>query len=122
MDIKKLVEKQKEFFQKGNQLDINFRREMLIKLKKIIKDNEQEIVNALKKDLNKSEFESYLSEIAMVYEEINLHIKNIQKWSKRKRVSSSFMFFEDKITVFPLSSVKVALVVPGNTSFLNEGL
>lgn len=34
MDIKKLVDKQKELFQKGSQLDINFRREMLIKLKK----------------------------------------------------------------------------------------
>jgi len=96
MEIKDLMNKQKEYFQKGKQLDINFRRENLIKLKKIIKDNEQDITNALKKDLNKSEFESYLSEIAMVYEEINIYLKNIEKWSKRRRVKSSFMLFPSK--------------------------
>jgi len=117
MDIKKLVNSQKEFFQKGKQLDINFRREMLIKLKKIIKDNEQEIVNALKKDLNKSEFESYLSEIAMIYEEINLHIKNIQKWSKRKRVSSSFMFFPSQNYIEKEPYGTVLIIGPFNYPF-----
>ena len=117
MDIKKLVDKQKELFQKGSQLEINFRREMLIKLKKIIKENEQEIVNALKKDLNKSEFESYLSEIAMVYEEINLHIKNIQKWSKRKRVSSSFMFFPSQNYIEKEPYGTVLIIGPFNYPF-----
>ena len=55
MEINELMSKQKEYFQKGKQLDINFRKQNLIKLKRIIKDNEQEIINALKKDLNKSE-------------------------------------------------------------------
>jgi aldehyde dehydrogenase (NAD+) len=117
MNIKKLVDEQKEFFQKGNQLDIKFRREKLIKLKKIIKENEQEIVNALKKDLNKSEFESYLSEIAMVYEEINLHIKNIQKWSKRKRVSSSFMFFPSQNYIEKEPYGTVLIIGPFNYPF-----
>jgi len=85
MGIEEVVNKQKEYLKNGRQLDINFRKENLIKLKIIIKDNEQGIINAIKKDLNKSEFESYLSEIAMVYEEINVHLKNIKKWSKIKR-------------------------------------
>ncbi|OOM81505.1 aldehyde dehydrogenase [Clostridium puniceum] len=117
MDIKKLVHKQKEFFQKGKQLDINFRKEMLIKLKKIIKDNEQKILNAIKKDLNKSEFESYLSEVAMVYEEINLHIKNIQKWSKRKRVSSSFVFFPSQNYIEKEPYGTVLIIGPFNYPF-----
>lgn len=117
MDIKKLVHKQKEFFQKGKQLDINFRKEMLIKLKKIIKDNEQKILNAIKKDLNKSEFESYLSEVAMVYEEINLHIQNIQKWSKRKRVSSSFVFFPSQNYIEKEPYGTVLIIGPFNYPF-----
>jgi aldehyde dehydrogenase (NAD+) len=96
MEIKELIGKQKKFFEKGMQLDINFRKENLIKLKRIVKQNEQEIMNALRKDLHKSEFESYLSEVAMVYEEINLHMKNISKWSKRKNINSSLMFFPSR--------------------------
>ena len=34
MGIKELMNKQKEYFEKGRQLDINFRKENLIKLKK----------------------------------------------------------------------------------------
>lgn len=78
MGFRELVNKQKKFFKKGMQFDINFRKENLKKLKKVVKDNEAEIIDALIDDLNKSEFESYLSEIAMVYEEINLHLKNIK--------------------------------------------
>ena len=75
MEINELMSKQKEYFQNGRQLDINYRKENLIKLKRIVKNNEQEIINAIKKDLNKSEFESYLTEIGVLYEEINMHLK-----------------------------------------------
>jgi aldehyde dehydrogenase (NAD+) len=117
MEIKELMNKQKEYFQKGKQLNINFRKENLIKLKKIIKDNEQDITNALKKDLNKSEFESYLSEISMVYEEINIHLKNIEKWSKRRRVKSSFMLFPSKNYIEKEPYGTVLIIGPFNYPF-----
>lgn len=117
MEIKELVNKQKEHFQKGKQLDINFRKQNLIKLKKIVKDNEQEIINALKKDLNKSEFESYLSEIGVLYEEINMHIKNIEKWSKRKGVKSSVMFFPSKNYIVKEPYGTVLIIGPFNYPF-----
>lgn len=117
MEIENLINKQKEFFQNGKTSNIDFRRETLIKLKKLIKDNEQEIIKALKMDLNKSEFESYLSEIAMVYEEINLHIKNIKKWSKRKRARSSFMFFPSKNYIEKEPYGTVLIIGPFNYPF-----
>lgn len=117
MEIKELVNKQKEYFQNGEQLNINFRKQNLIKLKRIIKDNEQEIINALKKDLNKSEFESYLTEINMLYEEINMHIKNIKKWSKRKRVKSSVMFFPSKNYIVKEPYGTVLIIGPFNYPF-----
>ena len=117
MEIKELVNKQKEYFQKGKQLDINFRKQSLIKLKRIITDNEQEIINALKKDLNKSEFESYLTEIGVLYEEINMHLKNINKWSKRKRVRSSIMFFPSKNYIVKEPYGTVLIIGPFNYPF-----
>lgn len=117
MEIRELVNKQKDYFQKSSQFDMNFRKQNLIKLKKIIKDNEQAIISAVKKDLNKSEFESYLSEISMVYEEINMHLKNIKKWSKRKRVKSSFMFFPSKNYIEKEPYGTILIIGPFNYPF-----
>ncbi|KEI78106.1 aldehyde dehydrogenase [Clostridium botulinum A2 117] len=87
-NIRNILEKQKSFFDKGYTKDINFRIEALKKLKHNIKINENNIFKALKIDLNKSEFETFITEIGIVYDEINGAIKNIKKWSKPKKVKT----------------------------------
>ncbi|MCS4472138.1 aldehyde dehydrogenase [Clostridium botulinum] len=85
--------KTEEFFDKGYTKDINFRIEALKKLKHNIKINENNIFKALKIDLNKSEFETFITEIGIVYDEINGAIKNIKKWSKPKKVKTPITNF-----------------------------
>lgn len=72
MDINKLVKNQKEFFETGKTKDVNFRIESLNKLYDAIKKYEKEIYEALKNDLNKSQFESYMTEIGMVLSDLKL--------------------------------------------------
>ncbi len=88
-----MLKKQKSFFEKGYTKDINFRIETLKKLKHNIKMNENNIFKALKIDLNKSEFETFITEIGIVYDEINGAIKNIKKWSKPKKVKTPITNF-----------------------------
>ncbi|MCS4461352.1 aldehyde dehydrogenase [Clostridium botulinum] len=85
--------KTEEFFDKGYTKDINFRIEALKKLKHNIKINENNIFKALKIDLNKSQFETFITEIGIVYDEINGAIKNIKKWSKPKKVKTPITNF-----------------------------
>ena len=94
---KEIFDKQKSFFRSGRTLDINFRIEQLKKLKEVIKSKEEQILEALNEDLRKSRFEGYITEISMVYEEINLSIRGLRGWSRNKRVKSP-------ITVFPARS------------------
>ncbi|EPY2280855.1 aldehyde dehydrogenase [Clostridium sporogenes] len=91
--IRDMLKKQKSFFEKGYTKDINFRIEALKKLKHNIKMNEKNIFKALKIDLNKSEFETFITEIGIVYDEINGAIKNIKKWSKSKKVKTPITNF-----------------------------
>ncbi|MGD9678654.1 MAG: aldehyde dehydrogenase [Vulcanibacillus sp.] len=84
--ISNLIKKQREYFNSGKTLDRLFRVNSLRRLKEAIKENEQLIIEALKIDLNKSEFESYLSEIGFIYEEINHAISNIHRWTSSKSV------------------------------------
>ncbi|ACQ54449.1 aldehyde dehydrogenase [Clostridium botulinum] len=91
--IRDMLKKQKSFFDKGYTKDINFRIEALKKLKHNIKINENNIFKALKIDLNKSEFETFITEIGIVYDEINGAIKNMKKWSKPKKVKTPITNF-----------------------------
>ncbi len=92
-NIRNILEKQKSFFDKGYTKNINFRIEALKKLKHNIKINENNIFKALNIDLNKSEFETFITEIGIVYDEINGAIKNIKKWSKPKKVKTPITNF-----------------------------
>ena len=56
MELKELLKKQKNYFFDGNTLNIDFRRKTLINLKNIISENEEKILEALNKDLRKSNF------------------------------------------------------------------
>lgn len=92
-NIKSLVKQQNDFFLTGKTKSLRFRKEQLIKLKDLIESHEQEIFNSLHKDFRKPEFESYLSENGFVIEEINMFLKKLGKWTKKKRLPSNLVNF-----------------------------
>ncbi|MBL6590500.1 MAG: aldehyde dehydrogenase family protein [Flavobacteriaceae bacterium] len=100
-NISKKYEKQKKFFNSGTSKSIQYRINSLKKLKKNISLNENEIINALNSDLGKSETETFFSEIALIYIEINLALKNVKRWSKKRKVSSSLINFLSSDYIIP---------------------
>lgn len=92
-DINKIVEKQKKYFKSGETLGLDFRLNALKKLKNSIINREKEILDALKKDLNKSAFEAFECEVGLVLDEINYAIKNLPQWVKIKKVRTPIMHF-----------------------------
>ena len=79
MDIHEIVESEKHFFRTGVTRGVDFRIDMLKKFRKAIIENDELISAALKADLNKQPFESYMCETGLLLEEINLHIKRLQE-------------------------------------------
>jgi aldehyde dehydrogenase (NAD+) len=69
-NYKILVQNQKSFFRTNKTKDIGFRLDALQKLRNAIKKYEQELMDALKADLNKSEFDAYSTEIGFVLKEM----------------------------------------------------
>ncbi len=83
-----LINQQREFFNTGKTLDVDFRISALKRLKLEIQRQEMNIEHVLKKDLGKSKFETYLGEVGSILVEIDYHIKNLKKWVKPKRVKT----------------------------------
>lgn len=116
-EIKNIFSDQRKFFDSGKSKDIDLRIKQLKTLKKIIKENEKEILQALKDDLGKSNFEAYATEIGLVYDEINLHIKNVRKWSKREKRSSPIVYYPSKSYIYKEPYGVTLIIGPFNYPF-----
>lgn len=105
----KLTEAQKQFFETGRTRDLAFRICQLQLLADAMRKNETVLGEALKKDLGKSAFESYATEIGFVLADIRYTIQNLQKWSAPKRVRTPLYLFpgKSKIQKEPYGSVLI---------------
>ena len=86
--IKDILKEQRIFFASHQTKSLKFRIEKLKQFKACIKKFETKITDALWKDLHKSFEEAYLTEISIVTQEIDYHIKNLKRWAKTKRVTT----------------------------------
>ena len=92
-NIEEILKKQKEYFQSGQTLPVDFRIKMLKKLYNEIKRYESDICEALKSDLGKSDYESYMCEIGMTLSEISYMIKHIKRFVSERRVRTPLAQF-----------------------------
>ena len=118
IEITKILGNQKLFFQTGNTIDVNFRIEMLKKLKEAILKFQPRIEEALYLDLGKSSSESYMTEIGMVLSELNYMLKNVKKFSKPKRVKTPLAQFHSKSFTVSNPYGNVLIISPWNYPFL----
>ncbi|MCJ8278760.1 MAG: aldehyde dehydrogenase [Rivularia sp. ALOHA_DT_140] len=96
-----VIQQQRDFFQTSKTKDISFRIQQLKTLKQAITDNEVEIFDSLKADLNKPLVESFTGEIVLVVKEIEYAIKHIKNWNKSKRIQIPWQFLPASAKVYP---------------------
>lgn len=117
-EIKTIVDKQRKFFYSNVSLNVDYRIRALQKLKITILKYEDRICDALKADLGKSSFESYMCEVGMVLDELSYMIKHTKSFAKDVRVRTPLPQFHSK-SFKKSSPYGVVLVVsPWNYPFL----
>ena len=116
--VKLAVAKQRSFFNTQNTKDIEFRISQLKTLKKAILVYEDRLYDALWKDLHKSKFEAYATEIGLVLAEIGVHIRHLRKWAKPKRVFTNQMIhFWSTSRIYKEPYGLVLVIAPWNYPF-----
>lgn len=101
LDIRSIVARQREFFESGATRPLSFRMDALRKLQKALQKNDDLIAQAMKSDLNKSPFESYMTETGMVLDEIRFHLKHLPRWIRTRSVLTPVTQFHAKSFVAP---------------------
>ena len=117
-EIKDLVTRQRKYFQTGATLPVSARTAALRKLYAAISSNEKEIHNALKKDLGKIAFESYMCETGLVLEEISYMLKHVQRFAGEKRVRTPLAQFHSRSYQKPSPYGVVLIMSPWNYPFM----
>jgi len=118
MEIEQLITQQRAFFKTKATFDVAYRLAALRKLKQQIKLMEKDIAAALRIDLGKSEAESYLSEIGLVYEEISYMLKHTRRLAKDRRVATPFVHFPARSYRRPVPYGNALVISPWNYPFL----
>ncbi len=117
-EIRQIVEKQRRYFQSGATLDVSLRMQALEKLKACILRYEAQIYEALKKDLGKSNFESYMCEVGLALSEISYMQKHVRSFSREKRVHTPLAQFHAKSYRKPSPYGVTLIMSPWNYPFL----
>lgn len=114
IDYSQLLETQKQYYKEGFTKPIEFRIKQLNALKKLLKENENELIEAVYKDFRKSPFETFGTEIGLILNEINYALKNIYKWVKPKNVPTALVNFPSKNYILKEPYGSVLIISPWN--------
>ncbi len=115
--ISQTITKQRELFRSGLTRPIKFRLEQLESLRQGILKYECDIIEALKLDLNKPEYEAYTTEVGIVLHSISHISKNLEKWAKVKVVKTPIQLAPAKSTIKYEPLGVVLIVAPFNYPF-----
>ncbi|HJT94266.1 MAG TPA: aldehyde dehydrogenase family protein, partial [Mycobacterium sp.] len=83
-DIPGVVRRLRDTFKTGRTKSIEWRKQQLEGMERLVLENEEAIAAALEQDLGRKPFEAWLADIASVAGEAKAAAKNIRKWTRRK--------------------------------------
>lgn len=92
-DIPQIREQLQATFDSGKSRSIQYRREQLLGLAHMMKDNSQQFVRALKHDLGRPALETFITEIDAIIEDCVTAYKKVKSWAKTEKAPFAMNFF-----------------------------
>ncbi|MCW1926756.1 aldehyde dehydrogenase [Bhargavaea beijingensis] len=112
-----MVARQRSFYWTGTTKSAAFRKDRLMDLHRAIRKWEKDISDALVKDLGKSEFESYMTEIGFVLSSIREMASSLEEWMKPEPKQTPIHFQPGKSFVIREPWGTVLIIGPFNYPF-----
>ena len=112
--ISEIVAAQRTYFHSHATISIEFRLDMLRRLRDAIIRHEQSLTDALYTDLHKSYEEAYLTEISIVVGEIDNFLKHLKQWAAPSKRSTPLKLMPSKSSIITEPLGVSLIVAPWN--------
>jgi len=89
--MKNLIESQRRYFNSNATKPVEFRIDKLKQLKKLLSDNQSDLIGAINNDYGKSRFETILTELFVVFDDIDTAIEHLEVWAAKKKVDTNML-------------------------------
>jgi len=114
MSVTNLVQQLRENFNSGITRPLNYRRQQLTGIIRLLKEHEQEIKTALYQDVGKPDIEAFGAEIASTLREAEIACKYLAKWTKPKSVRTPLFAQPGKSRIYFEPLGVVLIIAPWN--------
>ncbi len=88
MNFEQQIKQHKDYFNSQRTHDIAWRKQQLLQIKKLVEENEQACLDALKQDLGKPTVEAWITEVSYLSGDVDHVIKRLDKWAKKRKVTT----------------------------------
>ena len=113
-DIRRIVSRQRAFFETGATLPVAYRLEALKRLKNSLTKHEKALHDALHADLGKSASEGYMCEVGLVQSELRYMIRHTRSFARERRVHTPLSHFCSRSFVKPSPYGTALIMSPWN--------
>ena len=117
-EIQAIIQKQKAFFQSGKTKPVEARLDYLQKLKSALMEYEDSIIEASRKDIGRADVETFFTEVNGNIDELTYAIRNVQKWTKPRKVKTPLWLFPSQSRVYPEPYGTVVIISAWNFPFM----
>ena len=109
MDYEHILEGQRLFFLSGKTKTVEFRKKALKKLLEILKSNEPRLTEAIFEDFGKSGFDTYSTELSIIYTEIRFFLKKLESLARPLKKKTNMANLPGRFQIYkePLGNILI---------------
>lgn len=114
LDARALVARLRATFESGRTRPLSWRREQLKRMKALLVEREDDLLDALAKDLGKPRAEAWATDIGFVIAEIDYVTRRLRRWTRPRRVHAPLVTKPSRARIAPEPLGVVLVIAPWN--------
>jgi len=116
--MKQVLDAQRAYFHSGESLPLQARKRTLRKLHDLLLQNEQELADAIDRDMGKSFARTLENELSIPYGEINVAIRRLRRWSGSRWRLTNLSNFPARTRSVPVPLGVTLVIGPWNYPYM----